>query len=58
MDIVMGNNGQGAMLFLMASMEEESAHASKEESNMEEDSKARTTFESADSSRKEDTTEV
>ncbi len=58
MDIVMGNDGQGAMLFSTASMEEESAQASKEERNMEEDSKARTMSGSADSSRKEDAIEV
>ncbi len=58
MDIVAGNDGQGAMLFLMASMEEESTQASKEERNMEEDSKAGTTSESADPSRKEDAREV
>jgi hypothetical protein len=34
MDIVTGNDGQGAMLLLTASMEEESAQASKEERNM------------------------
>ncbi len=39
-------------------MEEESAQASKEERNMEEDSEAGTTFESADSSKKEDAIEV
>ena len=53
MDIVTGNNGQGAMLFLTASMEEESAQASKEERKTEEDTDAGTTSESADSSRKE-----
>jgi hypothetical protein len=58
MDIVTGNDRQGAMLFSTASMEEESARASKVERNMEEDSKAGTTSESADSSRKEDAIEV
>jgi hypothetical protein len=58
MDIVTGNNEQGAMLFSTASIEEESARASKEERNMEEDSKAGTTSESADFSRKEDAIEV
>jgi hypothetical protein len=55
MDIVTGNDWQGAMLFSTASMEEESARASKEERNMEEDSKAGTTSKSTDSSSKEDT---
>jgi hypothetical protein len=58
MVIVTGNDGQGAMLFLMASMEEESARASEEERNMEEDFKAGTTSKSAESSRKEDAIEV
>jgi hypothetical protein len=58
MDIVTGNDGQGAMLFLTASMEEGSAMASEEERNMEGDSKAGTTSDSADSSSKEDVIEV
>jgi hypothetical protein len=58
MDIVTGNDGQGAKLFLTASMEKESARASEEERNMEEDSKAGTTSKSADSSSKEDVIEV
>jgi hypothetical protein len=58
MDIVTGNDGQGAMLFLTASTEEGSARASTEERNMEEDSKAGTTSESADSLSKEDVLEV
>jgi hypothetical protein len=58
MDIVTGNNGQGAMLFSTASMEEGRARASEEERNMEEDSKAGTTSKSADSLSKEDVLEV
>jgi hypothetical protein len=58
MDIVTGNGRQGAMPFSTASMEEGSARASKEERNMEEDSKAGTTSKSADSSSKEDNIEV
>jgi hypothetical protein len=58
MDIVTGNDGQGAMLFLTASMEEEGTQASKEERSMEEDSEAGMTSESVDSSRKEDAIEV
>ena len=60
MDIVTGNDRQGAMLFSMASMEEGSARASKEERNMEEDSKAGTTSKtkSTSSSSKEDAIEV
>ena len=53
MDIVTYNDGQGAMLFPTASMEEESTQASKEERKTEEDTDAGTTSESADSSRKE-----
>ncbi len=58
MDIVTGNDGQGDMLFSTASMEEGSARASEAESNMEEDSKAGMTSESADSSSKGDVIEV
>ncbi len=58
MNIVKGNDGQGAMLFLTASMEEESAHASKEGSNMEEDPEAGAQLESKDSSWKEGAKEV
>ena len=58
MDIVTGNDEQGAMLFSAASMEEESAQASKEERKMEEDSDAGTTSESADPSWKEGDKEV
>jgi hypothetical protein len=39
MDILKGNDKQGAMVFSTASMEEESAQTSKDESNTEEDSK-------------------
>ena len=58
MDIVTCNDGQGAMLFLTASMEEESVQASKEERKTEEDSDAGTTSESTASSRKEEAKEV
>jgi hypothetical protein len=51
MDIITGNDGQGSMLFLTASMEEESAQASKEERNTDEDSNAGMTSKSADPSR-------
>jgi hypothetical protein len=58
MDIVTCNDGQGAMLFSRAPMEEESAQASKEERKTEEDSNAGTTSKSADLSRKEEAKEV
>ena len=58
MDIVTCNDGQGAMLFSTASMEEESTQASNEERKMEEDSDAGMTSKSADSSRKEEAKEV
>ncbi len=58
MDLVMCNDGQEAMLFLMASMEEESAQASKEERKTEEDFDARTMSKSADFSRKEEAKDV
>jgi hypothetical protein len=58
MDINTCNDGQGAMLFLTASMEEESTQASNEEKKTEEDSDAGMTSESADSSRKEVAKEV
>jgi hypothetical protein len=58
MDIVTCNNGQGAMLFSTASMEDESTQASNEERKMEEDSDAGMTSKSADSSRKEEAKEV
>ena len=58
MDIVKGNDGQGAMLFLTASMEEESARTSKEGRSMEEDPEDRANLESNDSSWKEGAKEV
>jgi hypothetical protein len=58
MDIVTGNEGQGAMLFSTASMEEESAHASKEGKDMEEDPEVGAKSESEDSSWKEEAEEV
>jgi hypothetical protein len=58
MDIVKGNDGQGAMLFSTASMEEEIAHTSKEERSMEEDPKVGAHLESNDPSWKEGAKEV
>ena len=59
MDIVTGNDGHGAMLFLTASMEEDRLHASKEGTdNMEEDFEAMATSGSEDYPWKEEAKEV
>jgi hypothetical protein len=58
MDILKGDNNQGAVLFLTASMVEESVQASQEENNMEEDSKEGEKSECLDESWQEDAREV